>query len=159
MAPDDAERAAKLKSLEGVVAAGDAASGEDVFFSQRAACSACHRVGTRGERIGPELTKIGEVRNRRDLLEAILFPSASLARGYESFHIVTGEGKVHSGLLSRETAASLYLRTTERAEIRVARDEVDEMSPSTTSIMPQGMEKVLTPRELADVIAYLQSLK
>jgi len=45
------------------------------FFSQRAACSACHRVGTRGEKIGPDLSKIGEVRNQRDLLEALVFPA------------------------------------------------------------------------------------
>ncbi len=96
---------------------------------------------------------------RRDLLEAILFPSASLARGYESYQVATKEGKVHSGLLRRETAAAIFLRTTERAEIRVSRDELEEMSPSSTSIMPQGLDKTLSPSELADLVAYLGSLK
>ncbi|MEX2112213.1 MAG: PVC-type heme-binding CxxCH protein, partial [Pirellulales bacterium] len=120
--PDDAERAALLNTLEAAVDGGDAVRGEEVFFSARAACAACHRVGARGERIGPDLSKIGEVRNRRDLLEAILFPSTSLARGYESLHVVLTDGRVQSGLLSRETSQAIFLRNTERAELRVARD-------------------------------------
>ncbi|HEV3137248.1 MAG TPA: PVC-type heme-binding CxxCH protein [Pirellulales bacterium] len=159
IARDDLERAEKLKSLEGSIGSGDAGQGENVFFGTRAACAACHRVGGRGEKIGPDLSKIGEARNHRDLLEAILFPSASLARGYESFHVVTKSGQVASGLLSRETSTAIYLRTTERAEIRVERSDIEELSPSQTSIMPQGMDKVISPRELADVVAYLQSLK
>jgi putative heme-binding domain-containing protein len=157
--PDDAERVARLTTLETSLAEGDAAQGEHVFFGTRAACSACHRIGTRGERIGPDLSKIGEVRTRRDLLEAILFPSASLARGYESLHVVLSDGKVQSGMLSRETAAAIFLRTTERAELRVARDAIEEMSPSRTSIMPQGLDKTLSQEELGDLVAFLRSLK
>ena len=157
--PDDQERTAKLKSLEGAISGGDAVRGEEVFFGARAACSACHRLAGRGEKIGPDLSKIGEVRNRRDLLEAIVFPSASLARGYESFSVVTKDGKVHGGLMSRETAAAVYLRTTDRTEIRLERGDIDELSPSRTSIMPQGLDKALSPVELRDVIAYLESLK
>ncbi len=156
---NEASRAEKLKSLESVLDGGSAARGEEVFFGQRSACSACHRVGTRGERIGPELTKIGEIRTRRDLLEAVVIPSASLARGYETFHAVTKDGNVYTGLLSRETAAAIYLRTAERAEVRVPRSELEQLSPHATSIMPEGLEKLLGPGELADVIAYLQSLK
>ncbi len=149
----------RLDELVAALDDGDAVQGEEVFFSTRAACSACHRIGARGERIGPDLSKIGEVRNRRDLLEAILFPSTSLARGYESFHVVLTDGKVQSGLLSRETAAAIFLRTTERAEVRVDRQAIEEMSPSRTSIMPQGLEKTLSQRELGDLLAYLRSLK
>ena len=116
-------------------------------------------MGERGEKIGPDLSKIGKIRNRRDLAEAILFPSASLARGYESFGVMTKDGQVHSGLLGRETATAIYLRTTERAEIRVPRDDIEELVPNATSIMPQGLEKILSPSELGDVIAYLESLR
>jgi putative heme-binding domain-containing protein len=157
--PDDVQRAARLNELVAALEDGDTAQGEEVFFSARAACSACHRIGTQGERIGPDLSKIGEVRNRRDLLEAILFPSSSLARGYESFHVVLADGKVQSGLLSRETAAAIFLRTTERAEIRVERAAIEELAPSRTSIMPQGLDKTLSQSELGDLLAYLQSLK
>ena len=156
---DQAQRADKIESLVEVMNAGDAVRGETIFFSAKAACSSCHRVSGKGERIGPDLSKIGEVRNHRDLAEALVFPSASLARGYESFNAVTKDGKVHSGLLSRETAAAIYLRTAERAEIRVERNDIEELTPAATSIMPQGLDKSLTPKELGDVIAYLVSLK
>ncbi|HEX3724979.1 MAG TPA: HEAT repeat domain-containing protein, partial [Pirellulales bacterium] len=157
--PDERARAAQLAALAKELADGEAAKGEDVFYGARAACSACHRIGHRGEKIGPDLSKIGEVRTRADLVEAIVFPSASLARGFESFQVLTKAGKIHGGLLSRETAAAIYLRTTDRAEIRIDRDDLDELTPSRTSIMPQGLEQVLSRRELADLISFLQSLK
>ncbi|MGD9724662.1 MAG: PVC-type heme-binding CxxCH protein [Pirellulales bacterium] len=157
--PDEANRAARLNAILDFVRAGDPVAGEDVFFGQRAACSACHRVGQRGERIGPDLSKIGEVRTRRDLLEAMMFPSASLARGYESYSVSTTDGRVHAGLIGRETAAAIYLRNAERAEVRVPRGDIEEMVPSRTSIMPEGLYNTLAPRQLADLLAFLQSLK
>ena len=57
--PDDGERAAKIAALENGCDQGDAAKGEELFFGQRALCAACHRIGSQGERIGPELSKIG----------------------------------------------------------------------------------------------------
>ena len=156
---DDGQRAARMAALDKAGGPGDAAKGEELFFGARALCAACHRIGTRGERIGPELSKIGQIRNRRDLVEAIVFPSASLARGYESFSASTKEGKVHAGLIDRETAAAIYLRTSDRAEIRIDRANLDELAPSPTSIMPQGLDKVLTAAEIADLVAYLGSLK
>ncbi len=156
---DDGDRAARLAALDAVGGTGDAAKGEELFFGARALCAACHRVGTRGERIGPELSKIGQIRNRRDLVEAIVFPSASLARGYESYNATTKEGRVHAGLIGRETAVAIYLRTSDRVEIRIDRANLDELAPSPTSIMPQGLDKVLTPAEIADLAAYLGSLK
>jgi putative membrane-bound dehydrogenase-like protein len=157
--PTERERAEKIESLLASVAAGDAARGEELFFSSKAACAACHRAGLKGERIGPDLSKIGGIRSRRDLVEAILFPSASLARGYESFQAVTNDGRVHSGLLSRETSTTLYFRTPERTEIRIPRNEIDELTPIATSIMPEGLEKSLSAGQLRDVVAYLESLK
>jgi putative membrane-bound dehydrogenase-like protein len=157
--PNDAERAEKIEALVTAATSADPARGEEVFFSQRAACSACHRLANRGEKIGPELSKIGEIRAPRDLAEALLFPSASLARGFESFGVATKAGQVHTGLVSRETAAAIFLKTTDRAEIRIARDEIDQMAPNPTSIMPQGLDQTLSPAELADMVAYLESLK
>ncbi len=116
-------------------------------------------MADRGEKIGPDLSRIGEIRTRRDLAEAILFPSASLARGYESYNVVTDDGRVHSGLLGRETATAIFLRTTERAEVRLERNGIEQLAPTPTSIMPQGLEKVLSPEELRDIVAYLESLK
>lgn len=158
-APDRARRAGKIEALLAVAGDGDAQRGESVFFSQRAACAACHRVAGRGETIGPELSKIGAIRGRRDLAEAVLFPSASLARGYESYSVATQAGQVHRGLLARETAAAIYLRTSERAEIRVNRGEIEQLTPTALSIMPEGLDQTLSMSQLGDLVAFLESLK
>jgi putative membrane-bound dehydrogenase-like protein len=156
---DDRQNTAKFESLRASIADGDPARGEQLFFGQRAACSSCHRIGARGEKIGPDLSKIGQIRSRGDILESIVVPSASLARGFESFQVVTNSGKVHSGILSRETTSAIYLRTTDRSEVRIPREEIDELAPGRTSIMPQGLERVLSPRELSDLVAFLEALK
>jgi putative heme-binding domain-containing protein len=93
------------------------------------------------------------------LLEAVLYPSASLARGYESLLIQTDEGRTLTGLIVRETSDSLHLRTADQTELRLARDAVLGMKPSTVSIMPAGLENTMTREELADLVAFLKSLK
>lgn len=152
-----AEQAARLSQLAGALNGGDARHGREIFFGARAACSACHRIGTEGASIGPNLSGVGAIRARRDMLEAIVFPSASFARGFEPVAISTKDGKVASGIIGRETASAVYLRTTDRAEIRIDRSEIEELSPSTVSIMPQGLDKSLTVDELRDLIEFLSA--
>ena len=157
--PDDPARRARLAQLEEHGDAGEAVRGRDVFFSKKTACSACHRVGQDGGNIGPDLSTIGQVRTRRDLLEAVLFPSLSFSRGFESYTLATRSGRLHSGVIQRETAEAIYLRTSEQAEIRIERSQIDEIVASNVSVMPQGMDQVMNDGELRDLGAYLQSLK
>ena len=154
-----AEQAARLEQLEAELDDGDALRGRAVFFGQRAACFACHRVGEEGGRIGPDLGAIAERRTRRDLLESIVFPSASLARGFESFTVATDDGRVHVGLLLNETADSVTVRGADQRETRVRRASIEQMLPSPVSIMPQGLDRTLDARQLSDLLAYLMSLK
>lgn len=157
--PDTAAQQARLAELQPYLAAGDAQAGKEIFFGKKAACFACHRVQGEGGLVGPELSKIGEVRNSQDLLEAIVFPSSSFVRGYESYSVATVDGSVHSGVLARESADALFLVDTQRVETRIARKDIDVMAPSKVSIMPQGFDRSLSPQELADLIAYLKTLK
>src|SRR5690606_31538451 len=122
-------------------------------------CYKCHRVGDTGEEIGPNLNQIGEIRSKRDLVEAVVFPSASFAREYEPYLIITLSGKSYSGILSRQTAQAIYLRLTDRSEIRIERDDIEEMRPAKTSIMPQGLDQTISPEEFRDLIAFLLTLK
>jgi putative heme-binding domain-containing protein len=158
-APGSTADAQRLALIDQQLPEGGALSGKQVFFGRRAACSACHRVGSEGGKIGPDLTKVGERRNQRDLLEAVVFPSSSIARGFESYAIRTVEGQSLTGLVVRETADSLFLRTADQREIRLRRDSIEAMKPSTVSIMPAGLENTMNRQELADLLAYLRSLK
>ncbi|MEX2175178.1 MAG: PVC-type heme-binding CxxCH protein [Pirellulaceae bacterium] len=156
---DSRQTATKLAVLAGSLPAGGVESGKHVFFSRQAACSACHRVAEDGGKIGPDLSKVGERRNQRDLLEALLVPSASIARGFESQLIRTTDGRTLTGLVVRETVESIYLRTSDQREVRLRRDEIEAQKPSVLSIMPAGLENTMTREELADLLAYLRSLK
>lgn len=153
------EQRTRLEKLSNTLQGGNPAAGKQVFFNRQAGCYLCHRVGSDGGRVGPDLTKIGERRNQLDLLEAVVYPSSSLARGYESHSLLLADGRTLSGLIVRETADSLVLRTADQSESRVARSSIEEMKPSNLSIMPAGMENTMSRQQLADLIAYLQTLK
>ncbi|MFN0051498.1 MAG: PVC-type heme-binding CxxCH protein [Planctomycetales bacterium] len=138
---------------------GDAARGKALFFSKQAACSSCHTIGNEGGRVGPDLSRIGGSRGATDLLEAIVFPSATFAREFRPYVIATDAGKVYTGIISRQTADAIHLRTADLAEVRIPRAAIEEMRESNTSIMPKGLEAALKEEELRDLVAYLQGLK
>jgi putative membrane-bound dehydrogenase-like protein len=154
-----AQQRAKLDALGSQLPVGNAAVGKQVFQNRQAGCFLCHRVGPEGGRVGPDLSTIGQRRNQRDLLEAVIFPSSSLARGYESQTLLLDDGRSLSGLITHETSDSIVLRLADQSETRVARASIEEMKPSSMSIMPGGLENTMSRQQLADLVAYLQSLK
>ena len=156
---DVAGQQEKLQNLLSIAEGGDPGRGHYVFFGEIAACGRCHRVGDKGERIGPDLTRIATIRQPRDLLESIVFPSASFARDFEPYIVLLEDGRVVNGLIVRETAEEIVLQTTDLREIRIRRSDVEEMRQSPTSIMPQGLETKLSEEQLRDLMAFLQSLK
>jgi putative heme-binding domain-containing protein len=156
---DQENREAVLAIMAERVNGGDPVAGQKVFRTGRIACTTCHTVKGDGGQVGPDLTKIGAIRNGRDLLEAIIYPSASFARGYRSYSVVTGSGKVHTGLIERQSSNELVLKTRDLKQLRIPTSEIDELVESPVSIMPKGLETVLTENELRDLLAYLQQLK
>jgi putative heme-binding domain-containing protein len=157
---DHQQQQARLAELDGVLTGGDVQRGRELFFAnQKAICATCHAVQGKGGAIGPDLSKIGAIRTPRDLLEAIVLPSASFARGYEPFNIVTDDGQVHSGIIAREAADALFLVGSNRLEVRVPRSAVETIGQSQISIMPEGMDRQLSHQELADLIEFLSTLR
>ncbi len=154
-----AQQREQLEQRLATLAAGDVRRGQIVFHSEKAACYACHAIGYRGGNVGPDLTRIGSVRSDRDLLESILFPSASLVRSFEPVAIATQDGKVYNGLIRGEDADEIRLATGPNQEVRVSRTTIEEMRPGTVSVMPAGLDRQLTPQELADLIAFLKACR
>jgi putative heme-binding domain-containing protein len=116
-------------------------------------------VRAEGGRIGPDLSTIGGIRSGQDLLEAIVFPSASFARGYEPYLVDMKDGKTHSGIIGRETPEAIYLITADRPEVRLPRQSIETLERGRVSIMPQGLDTQLSREELANLIAFLKSLR
>src|SRR6185295_8587405 len=156
---DTAQMKEKLDSMASVLEKGDAKAGREIFLGKKAGCTACHTVAGQGGKVGPDLSKIGSIRVGRDLLEAIVFPSATFARGFEPFLIRTTSGAIYDGLIARETPDAIYLFTAERVEKRIPRSSVDVIQQSKVSVMPQGLDNQLSREELRDLIAFLISLK
>jgi putative membrane-bound dehydrogenase-like protein len=155
--PDAELQAAKLKELEPLLTGGSPNRGQSVFFSKTATCSTCHAVGGNGAHVGPDLSHIASIRSPRDLLESVVFPSASFARGYESFIVQTKSNQVLAGVVAAETADAITLRTP--AETRVPRASIKTMRQDRLSIMPQGLDAQMSKQELSDLLAFLQTLK
>jgi putative membrane-bound dehydrogenase-like protein len=157
--PDREKQAARLAELEPLLAEGDARRGREVLFGKKAVCLTCHTVQGQGGHVGPDLSKIGAVRTGRDLLESIVFPSATFARGFEPYVVTTVQGQTFTGVMARETADAIFLVDATRSETRIPRGSIEAIVPGKVSIMPQGLDQQLTRQELADLVAFLRSLK
>lgn len=156
---DAADKQAHLDQLLNSLADGDIRRGQNLFNSERAACSSCHAIGYLGGTIGPDLTTIGTVRTDRDLLEAIVYPSVSFVRSYEPVEISTRDDLSYSGVLKEERENEVVLLTGLGAETRIARSDIVEMTPGNLSLMPDGLTDLLTKTELADLLAFLKATK
>ncbi|MDP7204881.1 MAG: c-type cytochrome, partial [Pirellulaceae bacterium] len=110
-----------------------------------------------GGRIGPDLSRIGQIRSERDLLESILFPSASFVRSYEPTTVVTNDGRILNGVIKDETSLHIELVLDAQKKERIPLEEIEQRRPGTLSIMPTGLDKQLTPQQLADLVKYLKS--
>jgi putative membrane-bound dehydrogenase-like protein len=153
------QQKSQIEQLLPLVRNGDPRRGKEVFHSSKAACSSCHQIAYLGGSRGPALTQIGAIRTEGDLLESILMPSVTIVQGYDPWMVVTKDGRVLNGLLARESSEEIVLATGAEETVRLRRDEIEAPKPSTTSIMPEGVGQLLTPRELADLVAFLKTCK
>ena len=150
-----AAKDSRVIELEKLAERGDAARGRAAFLAGTGACVTCHRVGTDGGRVGPELSRIGAIRTRRDLVESIAFPNATLARGYETFQVERAGAEPLVGLIPRETAENLVVVTVDGRETVVPRGSVTRQEPLAVSLMPSGLDRSMPPETLADLVAFL----
>jgi putative heme-binding domain-containing protein len=150
---------ARLDRLAAELPPGDEKRGREVFLSERATCTKCHRAAERGGGLGPNLSRIGFLRDQRDLLTSIVLPSAYVDPEFWSYVVVTRDGRLVAGVLGRETADAVYLQTGEKEEARVARGNVEDIILSPTSPMPEGMENLLSRQDLSDLVEFLVHLR
>ncbi|MCA9061656.1 MAG: sulfatase-like hydrolase/transferase [Planctomycetaceae bacterium] len=149
----------RLDLLIGKLNEGDAERGRQLFFSEKSKCSTCHQVGDRGKRVGPDLTTIGSNRSRTDLVESIVFPSNTIVRQYEPWTVLTTDGRTMSGLMIRETSSEVTLQQQTGELITLSRSEIDELVPSTVSLMPNGFDQQLNDQQIVDLVAWLSGLR
>lgn len=156
LADKNAGRLAELTKLEASLTRGDVASGAKIFFG-KGICSSCHAVAGKGAIFGPDLTNIGQIRSGHDILEAILYPSASFAREYETSRITT-KTATYTGVLKEQLPDAILIATGPGLQVRIPRSEITGIEPLNISLMPPGLDKMLSAQELSDLMAYLNTL-
>ncbi|WP_417734308.1 PVC-type heme-binding CxxCH protein [Rosistilla oblonga] len=153
-AQDDA-----LANYRASLVGGDRAAGEKLFFEKtELSCVRCHRVHRQGGQVGPVLTTIGAQRDRKYLLEAIVRPDAAIAKGFETAVIADDLGQVFTGIIRDETDDEVRLMKADGSEVKIPTEEIVARRRGK-SAMPEDLVKQMTPREIRDLVAYLESLK
>jgi putative heme-binding domain-containing protein len=138
-------------------AQGDAERGRLLF--ERQSCVACHTTAEGQRPKGPHLVDIGQRYKREELIESILRPSAKIAQGFDTFGFITADGKILTGFVVSESATDVTVREANGLSHTLKLDDIEERAKKEISMMPDGIAGNLTPEELADLLAYLESLK
>ena len=131
----------------------NAARGKAVF--QKAGCIACHIVQGEGFDFGPELSDIGNKLNSKQLFEAILKPNQSISLGYEGVNVVLKDGTQLIGFVTSESKATLSLRTPGGLRKDIPKANIKTRRKMKDSLMPTGLEAVISPQELVDLVGWL----
>jgi putative heme-binding domain-containing protein len=139
------------------VTLGDAALGRAIFAG-KGKCLSCHRVGEEGSFAAPELTDVGRLRTAVAIRRTLLDPTAFMRPINRPVRAVTRDGEVIAGRRLNEDSFTVQLITDQGRLVSLVKSELKEWTVSTTSTMPSYKE-ALTPAELADLLAYLMSLK
>jgi putative membrane-bound dehydrogenase-like protein len=142
--------AAALKTLS---SEGDAERGAQVFAKS---CAACHKFAGVGKEIGPDIASLTD-RSPEALVVAILDPNRAVEAKYSQFVVETVSGLTHGGIVSAETTGSLTLQLADGKELVLPREEIESLVGTGKSLMPEGLEKDLNPRDLSDLLAHLRS--
>jgi putative heme-binding domain-containing protein len=136
---------------------GDAARGK-ILYAGKGECASCHRVGTTGSRVGPDLTDIGTLRKAAALETSLTDPDAEVLEPNRYYRVVTRDGANVTGrLLNRDTFSVQLLDTKEQIRSFLL-SGVREHGFVDKSPMPSYKSK-FTPQEIADVVSYLGTLK
>jgi putative membrane-bound dehydrogenase-like protein len=130
---------------------GDPIAGKTVFVNQ---CSKCHVHGGEGNRIGPDLTGMA-VHPKDHLLTDILDPSRSVEANFRAYTVTTKAGRVFTGLLASESKTTIELFDAEGKKLTILRQDIEELVATNKSLMPEGFEKLLKRRDLADLLEFL----
>jgi putative membrane-bound dehydrogenase-like protein len=133
---------------------GDAARGLEIFRAR--GCQTCHAV--QGA-LGPNLVGAASRFSREDLFEAIANPSKDVAPLYRTTIFQMKDGNVHTGIVAFESADGFIVQTGATTTVRINTPDVAATRPGALSLMPNGLVDGLKPGDLADLYAYLRTLK
>ena len=132
---------------------GDPTRGSTTFKNK---CSSCHQLKGIGNQLGADLAAIKD-KSLRSMLTAILDPNRAVEAKFLGYIAVTNSGRIHAGMLLGESSNSVRLVGSDGKQITILRRDLETLASTRKSFMPEGLEKDLSPQDLADVIAFVAS--
>lgn len=137
-------------------APGNAEAGKAIYAKN--GCAGCHRIGTNGTDLGPDLTDIGRRRGLLFLNESLAKPEAFVPNSYRAVQLVMKSGPNVAGIRLNEDDLSVQVRDIAGNPRSYMKENIKELRRDKPSLMP-SYETRLSKQELADLVAYLNSLK
>ena len=147
----------KIATARALKAKGDLARGKALFTSQ--ACVSCHTTADGQTPKGPHLVDIGKRYKPMELIQSILQPGAVIAQGFDTYSFIMKNNDVYVGFVTLESADTIHIRTAVGVAKELRSKDIKQRAKLPVSSMPPGLVAALTPNQLADLLAYLQSLK
>ncbi|MGL6077015.1 MAG: PVC-type heme-binding CxxCH protein [Fimbriiglobus sp.] len=148
----DANRQKVIDEYHPILAkTGDLSNGKKMFTNY---CAKCHKHGAEGQVIGPDLTGFA-VHPKEEILIHVLDPSRSVEGNYRSYVAKLADGRVLTGLLTAESKTTIEILDAENKRFTLQRPDLDELTESTKSLMPEGFEKQITAVEMTDLLEFL----
>jgi putative heme-binding domain-containing protein len=150
---DDSQRAALVaETLRNMPETGDATSGRELFAKR---CAQCHKLDGLGHAVGPDLAALTD-KSVTALVTAVLDPNRAVEAKFLQYGAETTSGQVHTGLLTGESATSLTLLAAEAKAVTLLRSELEDLWSVNKSLMPEGLEKELSPADLANLVTFIR---
>ena len=119
-------------------------------------CAVCHVADDKGAAVGASLNNLVD-RSDTALLTAILDPNRAVDPRYQSYVVRTEDDRILVGTIEQEAGQSITLAHADGKRTTLRRDQIDDMKNSGVSLMTEGLQEVLPPRDMRDLIEYLQN--
>jgi putative membrane-bound dehydrogenase-like protein len=129
--------------------------GEKVI--EKAKCLDCHKFGSKGEGVGPDLSTLNSRFRLEEILESIVEPSKVISDQYKPVTVATADGKLYNGMPIVADAANLVLLLSDGSKVTIPTSEIDGKKESSVSVMPAGLINSLSYQEIADLLALFAS--
>jgi len=147
------EKLALMKRLQTMVASspGNPAEGKAVFVKH---CGTCHKLFGEGNSIGPPLDAY-ERGNLNFWLVAIVEPSAEIREGYQSYAVLTEDGRLVTGMISAQDSRAVTIRGADNQTTTIPTEEIEELRALKASLMPEDVLKDLNDQQIRNLLAYV----
>ncbi|MEO6787130.1 MAG: c-type cytochrome, partial [Chthoniobacteraceae bacterium] len=152
-APADGDRMKAYEASKAVLAlAPNAAHGKEVF---KTLCSSCHRLDQEGHNVGPDLLGIRN-QPKESILLHIVVPDYEILAAFAASNLELKDGRTLAGIITSDTPESITLLQALGVEENIPRANIKSLTASEHSLMPAGLETVMKPQDLADLLSFLK---